>query len=114
MCVVWVGEEDPLGPGTLRHRKPKLLSHPQIVRTFRIETRKASKAVARRKVRPCSSCLGGYPKADSEELRLLFPRTFILEVGFDSFTYFVGGELKLRMFALCWVPQNSRCRIGWG
>jgi hypothetical protein len=29
-----------------------LSSLPQIVRTFRIETRKASKAVARRKVRP--------------------------------------------------------------
>nr|XP_060486173.1 eukaryotic translation initiation factor 3 subunit G [Panthera onca] len=39
----------------------------KIVRTFRIETRKASKAVARRKVRPCS-CLGGSPRAGSEEL----------------------------------------------
>lgn len=112
VCVVYVGEEDPLGPGTLRHRKPKLLSHPQIVRTFRIETRKASKAVARRKVRPCSSCLGGYPRADSEELRLLFPSTFILEIEFDSFTYFVGGELRLRVFALSGDPQNSRGRIG--
>lgn len=34
------------------------LSRAQIVRTFRIETRKASKAVARRKVRPCFPFLG--------------------------------------------------------
>jgi hypothetical protein len=42
---VWVGEDNPVVPGTLRCKKPTF-SPP------RIETRKASKAVARRKVRP--------------------------------------------------------------
>lgn len=67
-CVGCLDEEDLLALGTLRSRRPKPFpSYPQIVRTFRIETRKASKAVARRKVRPFSPCLGGSSKADSEK-----------------------------------------------
>lgn len=62
-----------LAPGALRHRKSQPVPPlPQIVRTFRIETRKASKAVARRKVRPFSPCLGDSPTADSEELGIFF------------------------------------------
>lgn len=72
-----------------RHGKSEpLRSRPQIVRTFRIETRKASKAVARRKVRPCS-CLGGSPRAGSEEIRNPF---FLVPLVLG--TYCVGARLR--------------------
>lgn len=57
---------------------PHLSSPIQIVRTFRIETRKASKAVARRKVRPCSFLALGVPKGLTQRNEeFFFPSAFV-------------------------------------
>lgn len=88
---------------------PHLSSPIQIVRTFRIETRKASKAVARRKVRPCSFLALGVPKGLTQRNEeFFFPVPLFLEVRCHWFTFFIG-ELRPRgvcTLALCWDPQS--------
>ena len=103
MCVGWVGGEDPLAPGTLK--PDPLPSLPQIVRTFRIETRKASKAVARRKVRPCSPCPGAPPGLTQDSF-LLMP--LFLEVGFVPIL--LEHNWGLGVFVLSGGPEQSRGR----
>ena len=87
-CVGCLDEEDLPALGTLSRRPKPFPSCPQIVRTFRIETRKASKAVARRKVRPFSRCLG----LTQRKNWIVFPIAFIFRSGFYCLWAFLMAQ----------------------
>lgn len=61
-------------------------------------------------MRPFSSCLGGCPRADSEELGILFLIPLVLDVGFSSLPLWCWSRTEVKG-CLCSVGGTEKSRV---